>query len=35
MRDANELEDSSADILEAIADMEPYSSVAILENKFI
>lgn len=35
MRDANDLEDSSADILEAIADMEPHGSVAILENKFI
>lgn len=35
MSDANELEDSSADILEAIADMEPYGSVAVLENEFI
>lgn len=35
VRDANAVEDSAADTLEAIAGVEPYSSVTNLKKKFI
>lgn len=34
MRDANELEDCSANVFNAIVDMEPYSSETIQYSKF-